>query len=119
MRGEGECWQAQPEWLVFLQRIPAAAGGENPQVPRLDVQEWLSSYSQAMHQSLRYLFAFPLPQCQGSGALSTAAPDKAHKLLGARLRSVPPGRDVTHLHRGLKFDQCGGSSDVCYLLSSS
>ena len=107
----------QPEWLAFLQRIPAAAGGENPLVHGLDVEQQFSSYSQAMHQSLQYLFMFPLPQGQGSGALRTAAPNEAHKLLGARLRSMPPGRGATPLHCGLKLSTINGDVVLMFVIS--
>lgn len=79
------------------------AGGENPLAHGLDAEQQFSSYSQAMHRGLQYLFVFLLPQGQGSGAPGSAAPDEAQKLLGARLRSTPPGRGATHLHWGLKL----------------
>lgn len=89
--------------ISALQRIPVAAGGESPLVHGLDVEQWFSCYSLAMHQSLQSLFVFLLPQGQGSGAASTAAaielplrhtitlePD----LVAWRLGEVPPASAV-------------------------
>lgn len=69
-------------------------------MPGLAVEQRLSSHSRAGHWSLQVPFEFSLLQGQGSGAASTAAPNEAHKLLGARLGvcqlgQVSPGRDVT------------------------
>lgn len=88
---------------------PAAAGGENPLVHGLHVEQQFRSYSQALPWRLQHLFVFPLLQGQGSGALSAAAASEAQKLLGARLRSVPSGRGATHLCCGLKLSTIDGS----------
>lgn len=83
----------------------------------LGVEQRFSSYSQALHWRLQYLSVLPPQQGQGSRPLSTAAPNEARKLLGARLRSMPSGRDATHLHCGLKLSTINRSVVLMLIIS--